>query len=96
MIQFNDLKDDYQPAPGVRRDGNALATAIGEFVPPHPVDWFRIFQDLTNAGLVPAEVARRLAIDSRNVYRWRNGKVKPNAEDALKIVAFHAWVMKPQ
>lgn len=65
-----------------------------DFVAPPAVNWFHIFQDLTNAGLVPAEVARRLAIDSRNVYRWRGGKVKPNAEDALKIVAFHAWVMK--
>lgn len=64
-----------------------------EFVAPPAVDWFRIFNDLTNAGLVPAEVARRLRLDSRNVYRWRNGDCKPNADDAATVVAFHAWVM---
>lgn len=64
-----------------------------EFVAPPKVDWFKVFQDLTNAGLVPAEVARRLQLNRQTVYRWRASQREPNGDDAIKIVAFHAWVM---
>ena len=63
------------------------------FVAPPAVDWFKIFQDLTNAGLVPAEVARRLDLNRQTVYRWRAGHYEPRGQEAVKIVAFHAWVM---
>jgi len=64
-----------------------------EFVAPAKVDWFKVFQDLTNAGLVPAEVARRLNIRAAYVYKWRNGEAKPSSDHAQTVIAFHAWVM---
>ena len=63
------------------------------FVPPPVPDWFRILADLQNAGLTGAEVARRLELDARDLRRWKAGENKPNAEAALKLLAFHRWVM---
>ena len=64
-----------------------------EFIAPPTVDWFKVFQDLTNAGLTPAEVARRLNLNRQTVYRWRSCQREPRGDEALKLVAFHAWVM---
>jgi hypothetical protein len=64
------------------------------FVPPLEPNWFMVLADLQNAGLANAEVARRLDLDARDLRRWKAGENKPNAAAALKLLAFHRWVME--
>ena len=62
------------------------------FVAPPAVDWAKIMQDILNAGICQAEIARRLNLDRQAPYRWKRGVV-PMGNEAVALIAFHAWVM---
>lgn len=52
-------------------------------------DWPTLIEEIIAAGVLKAEIARRLDVPKTTLQRWHDGTGSPKEPDAARLRAFH-------